>query len=105
MSDEKVTSSLSRDDVVHVARLARLDLTEEEVELFTAQLRTVLDHAADVAALDLSHLEPSSHPIALENVLRADEPRPSLDRAEVLAAAPAVEDDRFRVPRIGGEAT
>ena len=105
MSDEKVTSSLSRDDVVHVARLARLDLTEEEVELFTAQLRTVLDHAADVAALDLSHLEPSSHPIALENVLRADEPRPSLDRAEVLATAPAVEDDRFRVPRIGGEAT
>lgn len=104
MSDEKVTSSLSRDDVVHVARLARLDLTEEEVELFTAQLRTVLDHAADVAALDLSHLEPSSHPIVLENVLRADEPRPSLDRAEVLAAAPAVEDDRFRVPRIGGEA-
>ena len=104
MSDEKVTSSLSRDDVVHVARLARLDLTEEEVELFTAQLRTVLDHAADVAALDLSHLEPSSHPIALENVLRADEPRPSLDRAEVLATAPAVEDDRFRVPRIGGEA-
>ena len=104
MSDENVASSLSRDDVVHVARLARLDLTEEEVELFTAQLRTVLDHAADVAALDLSHLEPSSHPIALENVLRADEPRPSLDRAEVLAAAPAVEDDRFRVPRIGGEA-
>ena len=102
--DEKVTSSLSRDDVVHVARLARLDLSEEEVELFTAQLRTVLDHAADVATLDLSHLEPSSHPIALENVLRSDEPRPSLDREEVLAAAPVVEDNRFRVPRIGGEA-
>ncbi len=57
-----------------------------------------------MAALDLSHLEPSSHPIALRNVWRTDEPRPSLDRAEVLAAAPAVEDDRFRVPRIGGEA-
>lgn len=96
---------LSRDDVVHVARLARLELTEAEVELFTAQLRTVLDHAADVAALDLSHLAPSSHPIALQNVLRADEPRQSLDREEVLAAAPAVEDNRFRVPRIGGEAT
>jgi aspartyl-tRNA(Asn)/glutamyl-tRNA(Gln) amidotransferase subunit C len=104
VSDEKVTSSLSRDDVVHVARLARLDLTEEEVELFTAQLRTVLDHAADVASLDLSQMEPSSRPIALENVLRADEPRPSLDREEVLAVAPAVEDHRFRVPRIGGEA-
>jgi aspartyl-tRNA(Asn)/glutamyl-tRNA(Gln) amidotransferase subunit C len=103
VSDEKASSSLSRDDVVHVARLARLDLTEEEVELFTAQLRTVLDHAADVASLDLSHLAPSSHPIALENVLRADEPRPSLDRNEVLAVAPVVEDDRFRVPRIGGD--
>jgi aspartyl-tRNA(Asn)/glutamyl-tRNA(Gln) amidotransferase subunit C len=95
---------LSRDDVVHVARLARLDLSDDEVELFTAQLRTVLEHAADVAALDLSHLAPSSHPIALENVLRPDEPRPSLDREEVLAVAPAVEDHRFRVPRIVGEA-
>jgi aspartyl-tRNA(Asn)/glutamyl-tRNA(Gln) amidotransferase subunit C len=97
-------TGLSRDDVVHVARLARLDLSEEEVDLFTGQLRTVLDHAADVASLDLSHLEASSHPIALQNVLRADEPRPSLDRDEVLAAAPDVEDNRFRVPRIGGEA-
>jgi aspartyl-tRNA(Asn)/glutamyl-tRNA(Gln) amidotransferase subunit C len=98
------TTGLSREDVVHVAHLARLDLSDEEVELFTEQLRTVLDHAADVASLDLSHLEPSSHPIALSNVLRADEPRPSLDRDEVLAVAPAVEDHRFRVPRIGGEA-
>jgi aspartyl-tRNA(Asn)/glutamyl-tRNA(Gln) amidotransferase subunit C len=96
--------TLSRDDVIHVARLARLTLSDDEVELFTAQLRSVLDHAADVAALDLAHLEPSTRPIAVENVLRPDEPRPSLDRAEVLAAAPAVEDDRFRVPRIGGEA-
>jgi aspartyl-tRNA(Asn)/glutamyl-tRNA(Gln) amidotransferase subunit C len=104
VSEEPVPSSLSRDDVVHVAHLARLSLTEEEVELFTAQLRTVLDHAADVASLDLSHLAPSSHPIALENVLRADEPRPSLDRDEVLGVAPAVEDHRFRVPRIGAEA-
>jgi aspartyl-tRNA(Asn)/glutamyl-tRNA(Gln) amidotransferase subunit C len=95
---------LSREDVVHVARLARLELSEEEVDLFTAQLRTVLDHAADVASLDLAHLEPSTRPIPLQNVLRADVPRPSLDRAEVLAVAPSVEDDRFRVPRIGSEA-
>jgi len=101
---EATPVTLSREDVVHVARLARLDLSDEEVELFTAQLRTVLDHAADVAALDLSHLEPSSHPIALDNVLRPDEPRPSLDRDEVLAAAPEVEDYRFRVPRIVGDA-
>jgi aspartyl-tRNA(Asn)/glutamyl-tRNA(Gln) amidotransferase subunit C len=95
---------LSREDVIHVAQLARLELTDEEVERFTAQLRTVLDHAADVASLDLAHLEPLSHPIALENVLRGDEPRPSLDREEVLDQAPSVEDHRFRVPRIGGEA-
>ncbi len=104
MSEDAVTRPLSREDVVHVARLARLELTDDEVEVFTAQLRSVLDHAADVAALDLSHLPPSSHPIPLENVLRADEPRPSLERDEVLAVAPAVEDHRFRVPRIGGEA-
>jgi aspartyl-tRNA(Asn)/glutamyl-tRNA(Gln) amidotransferase subunit C len=101
-ADEPV--GLSRDDVMHVAALARLELGEDEVELFTAQLSSVLAHAADVAALDLSHLEPSSHPIPVENVLRPDVPRPSLDRAEVLAAAPSVEDNRFRVPRIGGEA-
>jgi aspartyl-tRNA(Asn)/glutamyl-tRNA(Gln) amidotransferase subunit C len=87
-----------------VAQLARLDLRDDEVDLFTAQLRSILEHAADVAALDLAHLAPSSHPIAMDNVLRADEPRPSLDRAEVLAVAPSVEDDRFRVPRIGSEA-
>jgi aspartyl-tRNA(Asn)/glutamyl-tRNA(Gln) amidotransferase subunit C len=96
--------TLSREDVIHVAQLARLELRDDEVELFTSQLRTVLDHAADLAALDLTYLEPSSHPIALENVLRPDEPRPSLDRDEVLAQAPAVEDHQFRVPRIGGEA-
>jgi aspartyl-tRNA(Asn)/glutamyl-tRNA(Gln) amidotransferase subunit C len=101
---ERGRVTLSPEDVVHVARLARLDLNDAEVELFTAQLRTVLDHAADVAALDLAHLEPSSHPIALHNVLRADEPRASLDRDEVLAVAPDVEDHQFRVPRIGGEA-
>jgi aspartyl-tRNA(Asn)/glutamyl-tRNA(Gln) amidotransferase subunit C len=94
---------LSRDDVIHVANLARLALNDEEVDLFTAQLRTVLAHAADVASLDLSHLAPTAHPLPVENVLRPDEPHPSLDRAEVLAAAPAVEDHRFRVPRIGSE--
>ena len=94
---------LSRSDVIHVANLARLALNEEEVDIFTAKLRTVLAHAADVAALDLSHLPPMAHPLPVENVLRPDEPQPCLDRAEVLAAAPAVEDDRFRVPRIGSE--
>jgi aspartyl-tRNA(Asn)/glutamyl-tRNA(Gln) amidotransferase subunit C len=87
--------------VIHVANLARLTLNEEELDLFTAQLRTVLAHAADVAALDLGHLTPMAHPLPVENVLRPDDPQPCLDRDEVLAAAPSVEENRFRVPRIG----
>ena len=91
---------LTRADVEHVARLARLALTDEEIERFTGQLGTILDHAADVAALDLADVSPTAHPLPLVNVLRPDEIRPGVDRAEVLAQAPAVEDDRFRVPRI-----
>ena len=97
-------SRISRDDVVNVAKLARLNLTEEKLERFTGQLAAVLDHADDVASLDLEGVPPTAHPLPLKNVFRPDEPRPSLDRAEVLAAAPAVEDDRFRVPPVLGEA-
>jgi aspartyl-tRNA(Asn)/glutamyl-tRNA(Gln) amidotransferase subunit C len=96
-------SDLGREDVAHVARLARLELTEDELDRFTVQLASVLDHASDIAALDLSGLEPMSHPLEIRTVLRPDEPHPPLDRAAVLAAAPAVEDDRFRVPRIAAE--
>ena len=91
---------ITRDDVVHVARLARLSLTDDEVDLFTGQLEVILEHAAKVEALDTADVEPTSHPIALENVLRADEPGACLDRDEVLAQAPQAEDGRFRVPRI-----
>lgn len=99
-----MTERLTRADVAHVARLARLDLTEQEIETFTGQLAAVLDHAADVDSLDTAGVTPTSHPLALSNVLRADVPRPSLSRDEVLAMAPAAEDGRFRVPRILGEA-
>lgn len=95
---------LSRDEVAHVAVLARLALTDEELDRFTRQLAQVLDHAADVAALDLEGVVPTAHPLPLANVLRPDEPAPCLDRDEVLGAAPVVEDGRFRVPRIVGEA-
>ncbi len=98
-SPERIT----REDVAHVARLARLDLSEEELGLFTEQLGDVLEHAAGVAALDTAGVEPTAHPLPLVNVLRPDEPRPSLDRAEVLAMAPVTEANRFRVPRILGE--
>jgi aspartyl-tRNA(Asn)/glutamyl-tRNA(Gln) amidotransferase subunit C len=91
---------ISREDVEHVARLARLALTPEEVEQLTGELGVILDHAGDVSALDLGDVEPTAHPLPLVNVLRADSVRPTLDRDEVLAAAPAAEDGRFRVPRI-----
>ena len=95
---------ISRADVAHVARLARLDLTDDELERFTGQLGDVLEHAADIAALDIADVPPTAHPLPLVNVLREDSPVPSLDRDEVLAQAPASEDRRFRVPRILGEA-
>ena len=95
---------ISRDDVAHVARLARLDLTDEELERFTGQLGAVLEHAADIAALDIADVPPTAHPLPLVNVLRDDERRPSLDRDEVLAQAPAAEDGFFAVPRILSEA-
>ncbi len=91
---------LSPDDVRHVAHLARLDLTDAEVDLFTGQLRAVLGHAADIARLDLEGVPPTAHPLPLRNVLRADVSRPGLDRDEVLAQAPDAVDGRFRVPRI-----
>lgn len=94
------SAALTRADVEHVARLARLALTDAEVERLTGELAAVLDHAADVAALDLEGVPPTAHPLPLRNVLRADEARPGIDRDEVLAAAPAAQDGRFRVPRI-----
>jgi aspartyl-tRNA(Asn)/glutamyl-tRNA(Gln) amidotransferase subunit C len=91
-------------EVAHVARLARLALTETELDEFTGQLAAVLDHAADVEALDTSGVPPTAHPLPLVNVLRDDVPQPGLDREEILSQAPATEDHRFRVPRIIGEA-
>lgn len=95
---------ITTEDVAHVARLARLRLTDSELEQFTEQLAAVLDHARDVEALDTNGVAPTAHPLPLVNVLRDDHVRPSLDRDEVLAQAPSVEADRFRVPRILGEA-
>jgi aspartyl-tRNA(Asn)/glutamyl-tRNA(Gln) amidotransferase subunit C len=96
-------ASISRDDVAHVARLARLELTEDELELFTAQLAAVLEHAADVEALDVGDVPPTMHPYPLRNVLRDDEVRPGVDRDEVLREAPSSEAGRFKVPPILGE--
>jgi len=95
---------ITRADVEHVAKLARLALTDDEIDALTGELGAILDHAARVSAVDTSDVAPTAHPLPLVNVLRPDEQRPSLDRDEVLAAAPAVEDGRFRVPPVLGEA-
>ena len=95
---------ITRADVEHVAGLARLDLTSEEIEQLTGELGSILEHAAKVESLDTEGVPPTAHPVPLVNVLRPDQRRPSLDRDEVLAQAPAVEDGRFRVPPVLGEA-
>ncbi len=95
---------ITRADVAHVADLARLTLSDDELDRFTEQLAAVLEHARDVESLDTAGVPPTAHPLPLRNVLRDDEVRPSLDRDEVLAAAPAVEGGRFAVPPVLGEA-
>jgi aspartyl-tRNA(Asn)/glutamyl-tRNA(Gln) amidotransferase subunit C len=95
---------LTREDAAYVARLARIDLEPYELDVFAVQLAAVLDHAARVAALDTSDVEPTAHPLPLVNVMRDDEPEQSLDRDVVLARAPATESGRFKVPRILGDA-
>lgn len=95
---------ITREDVAHVARLARLSLTPEELTTFTDQLGAILDHALALAALDLDGVEPTAHPLPLQNVMRNDVVGPLLDRDEVLSAAPAAEDGMFRVPPVLGDA-
>jgi aspartyl-tRNA(Asn)/glutamyl-tRNA(Gln) amidotransferase subunit C len=98
-----MTERITRDDVEHVARLARLDLTDEEIDLFTGQLGDILEHAADIEALDVGDIPPTSMPLPIVNVMRADVIRESVDREEVLDQAPDAEDGQFRVPPVLGE--
>ena len=100
----ETTNSFSRDDVVHVALLARLALTEDEIEMYAAQLASILDHVAAVTALDTSSVAPTAHPLDVSNVVRPDDVGPTLERDEVLAQAPSSESGRFKVPPILGEA-
>jgi aspartyl-tRNA(Asn)/glutamyl-tRNA(Gln) amidotransferase subunit C len=97
-------ADISREDVAHVARLARIELSDDELDTFTGQLAKVLEHARDVEALDVSDVPPTAHPYPLQNVLRPDEVQPTLPRDEVLAQAPAAEGGLFRVPPVLGEA-
>jgi aspartyl-tRNA(Asn)/glutamyl-tRNA(Gln) amidotransferase subunit C len=92
--------AISRDEVLHVARLARLALTDDEIERLTEELGAILDAVGVVAELDLADVPPTSHPLDLVNVWDEDEPRPSLPLDDVFANAPDRDGDLFRVPPI-----
>jgi len=90
--------AITREEVLHVAKLARLELTADEVERLTGQLSAILEAVSKVSELDLSDVPPTSHPLELVNGFGEDEPRPSLLLDEVFANAPQREGDLFRVP-------
>ena len=89
---------IDREQVLHVAKLARLELTGEELERMEIELGSILESIERIGELDLAGVEPTSHVVALENVLRPDEPRPSTARERVLQLAPDPSDDGFRAP-------
>ncbi|MFL5781493.1 MAG: Asp-tRNA(Asn)/Glu-tRNA(Gln) amidotransferase subunit GatC [Thermoleophilaceae bacterium] len=94
---------IDRDQVLHVARLARLRLDDAEVERMSGELSGILDHIEKIGELDLDDVEPTSHVIQVDNVLRADEPRPSLPRERALEQAPDPVEGGFGVPSPGGQ--
>jgi aspartyl-tRNA(Asn)/glutamyl-tRNA(Gln) amidotransferase subunit C len=93
-------AELTKEEVEKVALLGRLDLTDEEKRKFTRQLNQIIDYFRKLQEVDTEGVEPMSHPLALENVMRDDEPRPGLQREEILANAPEKRDGKFVVPRI-----
>jgi aspartyl-tRNA(Asn)/glutamyl-tRNA(Gln) amidotransferase subunit C len=103
MSTPSPQDRLTRDEVAHLAHLARLAVTDEELDLFAGQLGAVLDAVAQVGRADVADVAPTTHAVPMTNVFREDVARPSLPRDVVLAGAPAAEDGRIRVPRILGE--
>jgi aspartyl-tRNA(Asn)/glutamyl-tRNA(Gln) amidotransferase subunit C len=103
MSTPSRKDPLSRQDIAHLARLARLAVTDEELDLFAGQLEAVLDAVAQVGKADVADVPPTTHAVPMTNVMRPDVVTPSLPREVILAEAPAAEDDRFQVPRILGE--
>jgi aspartyl-tRNA(Asn)/glutamyl-tRNA(Gln) amidotransferase subunit C len=95
-----MAKGITREEVAHLARLARLAVTEQELDTFAGQLDVILSSVARVQEVAAADIPPTSHAVPLTNVFRPDEVRPSLLTAAVLAAAPAAQDGRFRVPRI-----
>jgi len=97
--------ALTREQVAHVARLARLNFTDEELDRFAHQLSDILAYADQVTALATEDVPPTAHAIPLSNVFRPDEVRPSLPQDKALSTGPEVEDGRFKVPRITEESS
>jgi aspartyl-tRNA(Asn)/glutamyl-tRNA(Gln) amidotransferase subunit C len=100
----RIAGVIEREQVLHVAKLARLRLEESEVERMAGELSGILEHVDRIAALDLDDVPPTSHVVELENVLRPDEPRPSWPREKILEPAPDPADGAFRVPSPQAEA-
>jgi aspartyl-tRNA(Asn)/glutamyl-tRNA(Gln) amidotransferase subunit C len=96
-------TGLTRDEVAHLARLARLAVTEAELDVFAGQFEVILGAVARVGEVAADDIPPTSHAVPLQNVFRPDVRRPGLDQEQALAGAPAAEDGRFRVPQILGE--
>jgi aspartyl-tRNA(Asn)/glutamyl-tRNA(Gln) amidotransferase subunit C len=92
---------ITREDVLHVARLARLEIPEDEIEKVQSELAAILEAVGKVSELDLADVEPTSHPLDVVNAWAEDEPRPSLPREEALANAPDPDGGAFRVPAVG----
>lgn len=103
MSTLSRNGRVTREEIAHLARLSRLAITDEELDLYAGQLSAVLDAVAQVQQAPVADVPPTTHAVPMTNVMRPDVTRPSLPRDVVLAGAPAAEDDRFRVPRILGE--
>jgi aspartyl-tRNA(Asn)/glutamyl-tRNA(Gln) amidotransferase subunit C len=99
-----VVSQISRDDVAHLARLARLAVSEDELDSFAGQLDAILGHVSQIQAVDVTGVEPTDNPLKDVNVFRQDVVEPCLTQDEALAEAPKAVDGRFGVPRILGEA-
>ncbi len=102
-ADAPAAGAITRDEVAHLARLARLAVTDSELDVFAGQLDVILGSVARVGEVAADDIPPTSHAVPLENVFRADELRPGLTPEQALSGAPASEDGRFRVPQILGE--
>ena len=96
-------SNISRDDVANLAKLARIEMSDKELDHLSSELSVILDAVARVQEIAASDVPPTSHPLPLNNVFRTDEVRPSLSSEDALSGAPEKEENRFKVPRILGE--